>query len=78
MILAFKFPARPSFEFYDVIRLPLFSVAEVLLCETIGQPYDVMKSNMAAPEKFVFQQNLKLDCIFNNLTLISLKSGGFL
>ena len=64
--------------------------AEVLLCETIEQPYYVMKSKMAAPGKFkrkrgdnqilfsptqksyfhVFQRNLKLGCIFNNLTLL--------
>ena len=46
-----EFPGRRHFEFYDVLRLPLcrycFS-AEVLLCETIEQPYYVMKSKMAA------------------------------
>ena len=63
---------------------------EVLLCETIEQPLHVMKFKMKMGdnqilfcqmlEKYfhVFQRNVKVDCIFNNLTLICFKSGGFL
>ena len=51
-IIVFKFPAHCHFEFYDVSALSLM-LLEVLLCETIGQCNDVIKSKMAARGKLI-------------------------
>ena len=48
-----------SFAFHFVIRLTLLQLTEIILCETIGQLNDIMKSNMAAPEKFKVPINPK-------------------
>ena len=59
-IIVFKFPAHRHFEFDDVSALSLLLLVKLdfLLCETIGQRNDVIKSKMAARGK------LKKDSIF--------------
>ena len=57
--------------FCDVIRLPLLSVAEVLLCETIiEQPYYVMKSKMAAPGKFKTENRRKSNPLLSDTKIL--------
>ena len=52
-IFAFKFPGRRAIlNFMTCSGCRYCYSAEVLLCETIEQPYYVMKSKMAAPRKF--------------------------
>ena len=51
-IFDFKFPGRRHIGFYDAYGCHYCYSAEVLLCETIEQPYNVMKSKMVAPRKF--------------------------